>query len=161
MSDPTAFAAVDLGASSGLVILGTLAGGRFRLAEAARFPNGPTTRPDGLRWDAVGLFEQITRGIDAAQAASGGLTGVGVDTWGVGYGRCDAQGDAVGRRCHRGPGCGDDHQRCQRPDRHPCASARTSAVHRVRHAHPPKPRTVCRRLPRKPNDGADGVQGPM
>ncbi|MFZ1282650.1 MAG: rhamnulokinase family protein [Propionicimonas sp.] len=92
MSDPTAFAAVDLGASSGRVILGTLAGGRFRLAEAARFPNGPTTRPDGLRWDAVGLFEQITRGIDAAQAASGGLTGVGVDTWGVDYALLDAAG---------------------------------------------------------------------
>ena len=88
----TAFAAADLGASSGRVIQGTLADGRFHLEEAARFANGPLPDGDSIRWDAEALFANIRNGINAALARSGGLASVGVDTWGVDYGRLDAAG---------------------------------------------------------------------
>ena len=87
------FAAVDLGASSGRVILGRLEDGRFHLSETTRFPNGPVQAADGIHTDAEGLFAHIREGIDAAITASGGaLESVGVDTWGVDYGRVDADG---------------------------------------------------------------------
>ena len=92
---PTSFAAADLGASSGRVILGTLADGRFHLEEVARFANGPLPDGDSIRWDAASLFANIRAGLNAAQARSGGLASVGVDTWGVDYGRLDATGTLI------------------------------------------------------------------
>ncbi|MCC6495892.1 MAG: rhamnulokinase [Propionibacteriaceae bacterium] len=94
---PRYFAAADLGASSGRVILGTLEDGRFRLAETVRFENGPVDGADGsIHTDARGLFEHVRTGIEAAIQASGGaLESVGVDTWGVDYGRLDAAGDLL------------------------------------------------------------------
>ncbi|MFZ0530096.1 MAG: FGGY family carbohydrate kinase, partial [Propionicimonas sp.] len=90
------FAAADLGASSGRVILGKLENGRFELSETIRFGNGPVEAADGIHTDARGLFEQVRAGIEAAIAASGGaLESVGVDTWGVDYGRLDAAGELL------------------------------------------------------------------
>lgn len=90
------FAAADLGASSGRVILGRLQDGRFELTETARFENGPVSEPDGIHTDARRLFGCIREGIAAAIDASGGaLESVGVDTWGVDYGRLDAAGDLI------------------------------------------------------------------
>jgi rhamnulokinase len=91
------FAAADLGASSGRVILGKLEDGRFELAETVRFGNGPVPASDGsIHTDARGLFEHIRTGIEAAITASGGaLESVGVDTWGVDYGRLDRDGELL------------------------------------------------------------------
>ena len=91
------FASADLGASSGRVILGTLEDGRFELAETIRFENGPVPADDGsLHTDARALFTHIRTGIEAAIAASGGaLESVGVDTWGVDYGRLDSAGELL------------------------------------------------------------------
>ncbi len=94
---PRYFAAADLGASSGRVILGTLEDGRFTLEETIRFENGPVPGDDGsIHTDARGLFEHIRAGIEAAITKSGGaLESVGVDTWGVDYGRLDHHGDLL------------------------------------------------------------------
>lgn len=91
------FAAADLGASSGRVILGKLRDGRFTLSETGRFQNGPRTASDGsIHWDARGLFDNIRVGIEAAIVASdGALESVGVDTWGVDYGRLNAAGELI------------------------------------------------------------------
>ena len=51
MSRPAVYAAIDLGAESGRVVCGRLAGGRVELEEANRFPNRPVRLPDGLRWN--------------------------------------------------------------------------------------------------------------
>jgi rhamnulokinase len=85
LSGPTAYAAVDLGAESGRVIVGRLHGSRVDLEPACRFPNAPITLPDGLHWDPVGLFRQVLSGVAAAATSAGGLRGVGVDAWGVDY----------------------------------------------------------------------------
>jgi rhamnulokinase len=90
------FAAADLGASSGRVILGRLEDGRFQLTETARFENGPVNGTDGIHTDARRLFACIREGIEAAVAASdGALEAVGVDTWGVDFGRIDSSGELM------------------------------------------------------------------
>lgn len=91
------FAAADLGASSGRVILGRLEDGRFTLGETTRFPNGPVDGADGsIHTDAAGLFAHVREGIEKAIEASGGaLESVGVDTWGVDYGRLGADGELL------------------------------------------------------------------
>ncbi len=91
------FAAADLGASSGRVILGRLEAGRFELSETVRFENGPVPAADGsIHTDAERLFADVRIGVEAAIEASGGaLESVGVDTWGVDYGRLDGAGELL------------------------------------------------------------------
>jgi rhamnulokinase len=80
------FAAVDLGASSGRVMVGEVGPDTLRLEAAARFPNQPVRRDDGLHWDIEALVEHAIDGLATAYAA-GPLAGVGVDAWAVDYGR--------------------------------------------------------------------------
>ena len=57
-------AAVDLGATSGRVMLGYVEDGMLRLEQVARFPNGPVPGPDGsLRWDFTALYRHIADGL--------------------------------------------------------------------------------------------------
>jgi rhamnulokinase len=79
------FAAVDLGASSGRVMVGEVGPGTLRLEAAARFANDPVRRDDGLHWNLDALIDHAITGLATAQAA-GALTSVGVDSWGVDYG---------------------------------------------------------------------------
>lgn len=90
MTDATpTFAAADLGAESGRVIVGKLTGERLSLEEVCRFANSPVSLPDGLHWNTVSLFEQIRVGLNKAVATHGRLDGIGIDTWGVDYGLLD------------------------------------------------------------------------
>ena len=93
---PAAFAAADLGASSGRVILGVLHDGRVELSETARFvtPSTTVTR-DGveeLHWDFETLVDSVARGFEAAQDSGVDVRSIGIDTWGVDYGRIRAEG---------------------------------------------------------------------
>jgi rhamnulokinase len=100
MSDPLALAAVDLGASSGRVVLGRIGPDTLDLTEVSRFRNGPVPLPDGLYWDALGLYLDVLDGIRAAERRSGGLAGLAVDSWGVDYGLLDADGMLLGNPRH-------------------------------------------------------------
>ncbi|MGW3741630.1 rhamnulokinase [Streptomyces sp. NPDC005146] len=91
----SAFAAVDLGATSGRVILGRVGPDNLDLTEVHRFPNTPVRLPDGLRWDVLALFQGVLDGLREA-ARSGGVASVGVDTWAVDYGLLDADGAMLG-----------------------------------------------------------------
>ncbi|MEU7071338.1 rhamnulokinase family protein [Streptomyces narbonensis] len=93
------FAAVDLGATSGRVMLGRVGPGILDLTEAHRFPNTPVRLPDGLRWDVLGLHRGVLEGLRAA-ARGGGVASVGVDTWGVDYALLDADGALLGAPYH-------------------------------------------------------------
>ena len=57
MPEP-AYAAIDLGATSGRVVTGRLDGGRMTLEEVHRFHNRPVRLPDGLRWNLLHLFTE-------------------------------------------------------------------------------------------------------
>ena len=59
-------AAVDLGATSGRVMLGYVGHNELSLRPVARFPNGPVTAPDGLHWNITGLYRQVIGGLASA-----------------------------------------------------------------------------------------------
>jgi len=81
------YIAVDLGAESGRVMLGRIAGGRLTLEQVHRFGNGPVQEQGTLRWDFPKLLSEIKTGIGkATQTAGGKVAGIGVDTWGVDFG---------------------------------------------------------------------------
>ncbi|MET0805664.1 MAG: rhamnulokinase family protein [Lacisediminihabitans sp.] len=81
-----AVAAVDLGATSGRVILGHVGHNELTLTPIARFPNGAVTTPTGLRWDVSALFEHILAGLTVAAAREPELVSIAVDSWAVDYG---------------------------------------------------------------------------
>ncbi len=83
--EPVRVAAVDLGASSGRVMVGEVGPDTLALHAAARFANDPVRLPDGLHWNLPGLYAAALAGL--REAASGGeLASVGIDTWAVDYG---------------------------------------------------------------------------
>jgi rhamnulokinase len=100
VSGPVALAAVDLGASSGRVVLGRVGPDTLDLTEVSRFRNGPVPLPDGLYWDALGLYLDVLDGIRAAERRSGGLAGLAIDSWAVDYGLIDADGRLLGNPRH-------------------------------------------------------------
>ena len=79
------YIAIDLGAESGRVVIGTLAGGKIGLEEVHRFPNGPVRFRDTLRWDALGIWEEIKTGLRKVAAHKLPVASVSVDSWGVDY----------------------------------------------------------------------------
>jgi rhamnulokinase len=95
----TAFAAVDLGASSGRVMLGRVGPEHLALTEVHRFRNGGVRLPDGLYWDVLGLYTDVLTGLRAA-AREEHLAGLAVDSWAVDYGLLDARGTLQGNPRH-------------------------------------------------------------
>jgi rhamnulokinase len=95
------FLAVDLGASSGRVLLGTWDGQKFSLQELHRFGNEPVSVLGHVHWDALRLWHEIKTGIAAyAKVSSEPLAGISVDTWGVDYGLLDKAGNLLGNPYH-------------------------------------------------------------
>src|SRR3546814_11425939 len=64
-----AVAAVDLGATSGRVMIGRIGPGVLALEPVARFPNGPVERADGWHWDFAALFGHVVAGLRDAVLA--------------------------------------------------------------------------------------------
>ena len=91
-------AAIDLGATSGRVMLGLWDGKRLELTEAHRFPNALRTMGGHDYWDVPGLWEQVVSGLRKAVSLlpeGAVLASVGVDTWGVDHVLVDASGRPV------------------------------------------------------------------
>ncbi len=91
--------AADLGAESGRCILGEFDGSTVRLAEVHRFANGPVRLPDGLHWDVLRLFEEITAGVRRARR-DGPLHSLGIDTWGLDFALLDRDGSLLHNPFH-------------------------------------------------------------
>jgi rhamnulokinase len=101
VSKPLSMLAFDYGASSGRAVLGRFDGESLRLEEVHRFPNEPQDVGDATVWDVLSLFGELKRGIHkGAAAASGGLSSIGIDTWGVDFGLIDGQGDLLANPYH-------------------------------------------------------------
>jgi sugar (pentulose or hexulose) kinase len=96
----TAFAAVDLGAASGRVMVAQVADDRLDLAEVHRFANTPVTAGDTLHWDVLALYREVLDGLRAAGAGDRRPVSVGIDTWGVDYGLLDRGGALLGNPVH-------------------------------------------------------------
>ena len=95
------YLAVDLGAESGRVIAGLFDGKHLSLKELHRFSNGPVPIAGTLRWDVLGLWSEIQRGLaNAGQTFGESVVSVGVDTWGVDYVLLSKTGEILGQPFH-------------------------------------------------------------
>lgn len=88
-------AAVDLGATSGRVIVFGLVDGLITSEEIHRFANQPQWVGDRLVWDFEYLYGETTVGVQQA-AARYPLRSSGVDSWAVDYGVIDKAGELLG-----------------------------------------------------------------
>ncbi|WP_237568128.1 rhamnulokinase [Mycolicibacterium lacusdiani] len=90
MSGRARFVAVDLGATSGRVMLADVGPDSFEMRALHRFPNDPVYLWNGERaamhWDLPGLFAGVCAGLAEAGREAPDLTSVGVDSWAVDYG---------------------------------------------------------------------------
>ena len=125
MAQAKKYIAVDLGAESGRVMLGTVlvsakaeagagSADRLSLEEIHRFGNGPIKpsaqgprlisprpRAGGLRWDFDRLLSEVKTGIGKAAKKTGTrIEGIGVDSWGVDFGLIGADGKLLENPYH-------------------------------------------------------------
>lgn len=90
------YLAIDLGAESGRVMLGTLESGRISLKELTRFSNKPIRDGDGgLYWDIKSLLDGVRDGLVRAGALGESITSVSADAWGVDYVLIDDAGQIM------------------------------------------------------------------
>jgi rhamnulokinase len=80
-----AVAAVDLGATSGRVIVGRVSANELAIETVARFANTPVRTVDGLHWNVLGLYQDVLTGLGTAVRAEPGLASIGIDSWAVDY----------------------------------------------------------------------------
>ncbi|WP_309103615.1 rhamnulokinase family protein [Microbacterium sp.] len=80
-----AVAAVDLGATSGRVVIGRVGPGVLELELVSRFPNGRVHGPAGLHWDFDALYEHVLDGLAEAVRREPSIESIGIDSWAVDY----------------------------------------------------------------------------
>lgn len=81
----TTFLAIDLGASSGRAILGTIIDGILELKEINRFSN-PILEINGrLYWNLFHLYDEIIKSLKLIKADEINISSLGIDTWGVDF----------------------------------------------------------------------------
>lgn len=90
------FMAIDIGASSGRHILGSLRNGRLELEEIYRFSNAPQRAGESLVWNAERLFDEVCNGLRRAHELNKTPRFVGIDTWGVDYALLDKADNLLG-----------------------------------------------------------------
>jgi len=90
------YAAFDLGAESGRVMLGRFTGNSLKLREIRRFPNGGVRLGESLHWDVLRLWSEIKIGLMQAGEQAGSLRSIGLDTWGVDFGLLDSNDNLIG-----------------------------------------------------------------
>ncbi|UYQ77457.1 rhamnulokinase [Glutamicibacter sp. JL.03c] len=100
-------AAIDLGATSGRVMIGELVDGKVELTLVHRFANGPvplaefdsSASAQALAWDIDELWSQIRAGLAKAFALRPDIASIGVDSWAVDYALLK-QGQRLGQVRH-------------------------------------------------------------
>jgi len=88
-------AAIDLGATSGRVIVGTWSKNRLELTEVHRFPNQFRSLGANDYWDLPYLWGEARAGLLKAKARFPKLASVGCDAWGVDHVLVNAAGRPV------------------------------------------------------------------
>ena len=85
MENKKYFFAVDLGATSGRTIIGTIEEGHLNLEEVTRFPNNLIEQGGHFYWDIYALYFEIIRGLKEVARRGLTITSIGIDTWGVDF----------------------------------------------------------------------------
>jgi rhamnulokinase len=99
LTETAAYAAVDLGAESGRVVLGRFDGARVDLDVVHRFANRAVRLPDGAHWNLLALLGETLGGLGSATRIAT-LDGVGIDAWGVDYALLDDHDRVLGLPFH-------------------------------------------------------------
>jgi len=92
------YIAIDLGASSGRVMLGRWDGHVLGLEELHRFSNEAVRVCGTLYWDILRLLHEIKQGL--AKASQYDIAAIGIDTWGVDFGLLDGRGQLLENPVH-------------------------------------------------------------
>lgn len=79
------YVAVDIGASSGRLMLSQLTDGKMSLKEMHRFKNGFTLKNGHDRWDIDHIIKEILVGLQKIKKAGYNEISLGIDTWAVDY----------------------------------------------------------------------------
>ena len=87
--------AMDLGGSSGKILLGCYNGQTIEMKEIHRFHNGPVEDAGHLFWDIQGIYDNLLSGIQ--KAAQEGFASIGVDSFCNDYGLLDRNGNLLSR----------------------------------------------------------------
>jgi len=90
------YLAIDIGASSGRHILGSVENGKIKLEEVYRFQNGISKIENEYCWDIDYLFEHIKIGIKKCIELEKIPKSVGIDTWAVDFVLLDDNDDILG-----------------------------------------------------------------
>ena len=92
-----AYLAIDLGASSGRAVVGTLDGGAMRMREVHRFRTPLVEEGGHLYWDHEALMLEVRACLTNALALAPALRSVSVDSWAVDYVPLGADGEPLRR----------------------------------------------------------------
>ena len=79
------YVAVDIGASSGRLMLSHLENGQLKLKEIHRFKNGFSKKQGFDCWDIDHILEEIFIGLEKTKRAGYDKVNLGIDTWAVDY----------------------------------------------------------------------------
>ena len=77
------FVAVDLGATSGRVILATFGGEGVKMEEIHRFPSPIIQMCGHFYWDLPAIYQSVLKGLKMVAERGVTPTSIGIDTWGV------------------------------------------------------------------------------
>lgn len=92
----TNYVAVDLGATSGRVVLSAFDGTKVEMREVARFRNPVIPMNGHLFWDLPALYYEILQGLRKVAAEKVEIASVGIDTWGCDFAFFTADGQLSG-----------------------------------------------------------------
>ena len=79
------YLAIDIGASGGRHILGSVKNDKLQLKEIYRFENKIINNKENLCWDTIYLFQQIIEGLKICKQINKIPTTMAIDTWAVDY----------------------------------------------------------------------------
>lgn len=98
------FFAVDLGATSGRTILGTLTDGRLEQRELTRFPNPIIHTGGHWHWDLLALYREILEALTLVAKEGTEIASIGIDTWGCDFAMFGKDGGLLRQPyCYRDP----------------------------------------------------------
>lgn len=90
------YAAVDLGASSGRIVVGFILDGKISLKEIHRFDNTQLRIDNHDCWDLITLEHEILTGLKKCSECGYAPKSIGIDTWGVDFVSLDKFGNILG-----------------------------------------------------------------
>ncbi|HEY4537055.1 MAG TPA: rhamnulokinase [Erysipelothrix sp.] len=87
---------VDIGASSGRVMVSYFDNNQLKIEEIHRFPNNFEKKGQHICWDLNRLFQEILKGMKKVKELGWYPQSIGIDTWAVDFVLLDSKGNRLG-----------------------------------------------------------------